>query len=77
MRHKKQNRGNQHPKPPSAASKRAMKSAYMRLDMRRRDPWAITAPPDTAYRYAPDVAYVERTTTDRYGHLVDRRREKD
>ncbi len=41
-----------------------------RRDMRRRDPFAITAPLDETARHTSDEAYVTFTTADLYGGLV-------
>lgn len=65
---KKQNRGNRHPHAPTATARKTMQAV---ATPSHRDPFAITAPVDTSYRYHhSEHAYIERSATDRYGALV-------
>ena len=61
----------------TTASRQAMKGLAARLDMRKHDPWAITAAPDPHYHGHEDHAYVHRTTDDLYGFLVTQGRAQD
>ena len=60
------------PHKPTAAATRTLKSGLTPRDMRRNDPWAITAHVDTTFRSPTEEGYIERTNEDRYGHLIGR-----
>jgi hypothetical protein len=55
---------------PRARSTQSMQGIARRRDMRKTDPYAITAERDPAYRGGAEDAYVTLTNADRYGCLV-------
>jgi hypothetical protein len=70
MARKKQTTNTRKAHPPTAASKGAIQHLMVRRDMRRRDPFAITADVDPSAHRSDQDAYVTFTTADLYGGLV-------